>query len=68
MPKRRQKRKGRSEEKKRAEGTSSSYVLLETDLRRRDLPSRAGCLNGSLQVLLHRSRLTGLIIPVNLYL
>jgi hypothetical protein len=30
MPKRRQKREGRSEEKRRAEGTSSSYILLET--------------------------------------
>jgi hypothetical protein len=65
MPKRKQKRKGRPEEKRRAEGTSPSYVLLETDLRRRGLPSRAGYLNGSLQVLLHRSRLTGLIIPVS---
>ncbi len=68
MPKRRQKREEGSEEKRKAEGTSSSYILLETDLRRRGLPSRAGYLNGSLQVLLHRSRLTSLIIPVSEYL
>jgi len=29
MPKRKQKREGRSEEKRRAEDASSSYVLLE---------------------------------------
>jgi hypothetical protein len=29
MPKRRQKREGRSEGKRRADGTSSSYILLE---------------------------------------
>ena len=33
MPKRKQKREGRSEEKRRAEDTSSFYILLETDLR-----------------------------------
>jgi hypothetical protein len=66
MPKRKQKREGRSEEKRKAEDISSSRE--RADLRRRDLPSRAGHPNGSLQVLLHRSRLTGLIIPVSLSL
>ena len=51
MPKRKQKREGRSEEKWRAEDTSSSYILLETDLRGRGLPQP----NSSLQVLAHRT-------------
>jgi hypothetical protein len=63
MPKRKQKKEEGSEEKRRAEGTSSSRE--RTDLRGRGLPSRAEYLNGSLQVFLHRSRLTGLIIPVS---
>jgi len=60
MPKRMQKREGRSKEKRRAEGTSSSYILLETDLRGRGLPRP----DSSLQVYPHRDRLTGLISPV----
>jgi hypothetical protein len=51
MPKRKQKREEGSEEKRRAEGTSSSYILLETDLRGRGLPGP----DSSLQVLPHRT-------------
>jgi len=61
MPKRKQKREGRSEEKRRAEGTSS-YILLETDLRGLLRPDRY------LQVLPHRTWPTGLITPVSKYL
>lgn len=51
MPKRKQKREGRSEEKRKAEDTSPSYILLETDLRGRGLPQP----NSSLQVHPHRT-------------
>jgi hypothetical protein len=62
MLKRMQKREGRSEEKRRAEGTSSSRE--RADLRRRGFPRP----DSSLQVLPHRTFLTGLIRPVSLYL
>ena len=58
MPKRMQKKKGRSKEKRRAEGTSSSRE--RADLRRRGFPRP----DSSLQVHPHRDRLTGLISPV----
>jgi hypothetical protein len=60
MPKRKQKKEGISEEKWRAKGTSSSYILLETDLRGRGLPQP----DSSLQVRTHRYRLTGIISSV----
>jgi hypothetical protein len=56
MPKRMQKREGRSEEKRRAEDTSSS-------LERADLRGLLR-LDSSLQVHPHRDRLTGIIRPV----
>jgi len=49
MPKRKQKKEGRSEEKRRAEGTSSSRE--RADLRGRGLPRP----NSSLQVFPHRT-------------
>jgi hypothetical protein len=64
MPKRKQKREGRSEEKRRAKGSSSSYILLEMDLWGRGLPRP----DSSLQVHPYRFFLTGIIIPVSLSL
>ena len=62
MSKRKQKKEEGSEEKRRAEGTSSSRE--RADLRGRGLPRP----NSSLQVLPYRYRFTGLIMPVSLSL